>query len=228
MTESFARLVRMEIMDFTGYFEAKKRWDDEEIRVNTNVIYHIIKRLIDICFSVVGLILGLPFVLVFGVLIYLESPGSIIFRQERVGHSGKLFTVYKLRSMRLDAEKNGQKWADKNDSRVLKVGKFIRKVRIDEIPQFVNILLGDMSIVGPRPEIPKFTYEFNEQYPGFVNRLLVKPGLTGLAQVTGGYDMNPDEKLEKDLEYINNQSLLLDLKIMLQTFRVIVTGDGAR
>ena len=228
MTKCVARLIKMESMDFTMYLKMKKRRNVEEIRVNTNEMYHSIKRLMDICFSLVGLTLGAPFVMVFGVLIYLESPGSIIFKQERVGHNGKIFTVYKLRSMRLDAEKNGQKWADKNDSRVLKVGKFIRKTRIDEIPQFINILLGDMSIVGPRPEIPKFTYEFNEQYPGFVNRLLVKPGLTGLAQVTGGYDMNPDEKLEKDIEYINNQSLLLDLKIMLHTFRVIVTGDGAR
>lgn len=197
-------------------------------KIDEKGYYFKIKRIVDIVISIIGLVLGTPILIVFGVLIYLESPGNIIFSQKRVGKNGKIFTLYKLRSMRLDAEKSGQKWAEKNDSRVLKIGRFIRKTRIDEIPQLLNILKGDMTLIGPRPEIPKFTYEFNQQYPGFTNRLNVTPGLTGLAQVSGGYEMKPDEKLEKDLEYILNQSLILDMKIVFETVRVVLTGDGAR
>ena len=200
----------------------------EWYHVSEKKLYFNIKRCIDIVVSIIGLIVGMPFILIFGLLIFLESPGHVIFKQKRVGKNGKIFTLYKLRSMRLDAEKNGQKWADKNDSRILRVGKFIRKSRIDEIPQLINILKGEMTLIGPRPEIPKLTLEFNEQYPGFVNRTKVTPGLTGLAQVSGGYDMQPDEKLEKDLEYIENQNLLLDIKIIFNTIRVVLTGDGAR
>lgn len=197
-------------------------------KVNENRLYFKVKRLLDILIASIGLIIGVPLILIFGILIFFESPGNIIFKQERVGKNGKIFVLYKLRSMRLDAEKYGQKWAEKNDSRILKVGKFIRMTRIDEIPQLLNILKGDMTLIGPRPEIPKFTYEFEQKYPGFTNRLNVTPGLTGLAQVSGGYDMKPNEKLEKDLEYIINQGLLLDLKIIFHTIRVVFTGDGAR
>lgn len=151
----------------------------------------------DIILSIIGLLIGIPLIIIFSILIYFESPGNVIFKQERVGKGGQIFTLYKLRSMCLDAEKNGQHWAQKNDPRVLKIGKFIRKTRIDEIPQLINILKGEMSIVGPRPEVLKFTVEFNAQYPGFINRLQVNPGLTGLAQVSGGYDIDPGEKLKK-------------------------------
>ncbi|CUQ11575.1 Putative colanic biosynthesis UDP-glucose lipid carrier transferase [Turicibacter sanguinis] len=196
--------------------------------LNEKKLYFKMKRGIDIIISIIGLIIGTPFILIFGLLIFLESPGTIIFKQQRVGKNGQIFTLYKLRSMRLDAEKYGQKWADKNDSRVLRVGKFIRKTRIDELPQLINILKGEMTLIGPRPEIPKFTLEFNEKYPGFVNRIKVTPGLTGLAQVSGGYDMEPNEKLEKDLEYIQKQSIKLDLIIIIKTISVIFTGAGAR
>lgn len=195
---------------------------------NEKKYYFLIKRVVDILLSLVGLVIGIPFILIFGVLIYLESPGNVIFKQQRVGKYGKIFTLYKLRSMKLDAEKHGQKWADKNDNRVLKIGKFIRRTRIDEIPQLLNIIKGDMTLIGPRPEIPKFTYEFEQEIPGFTKRLAVTPGLTGLAQVEGGYDATPSEKLKKDLEYIKNQSLILDLKIILCTIKVIITGEGAR
>ena len=135
---------------------------------------------------------------------------------------------HKLRSMRTDAEKFGAQWAEKNDPRITKVGKFIRKTRIDEIPQLFNILKGDMSIIGPRPERPEFTQEFNEEIPGFINRLAVKPGLTGWAQINGGYDITPQEKLVEDIYYIENRSILLDFKIILKTVKVVLTGHGAR
>ena len=191
-------------------------------------IYFKIKRFLDIILSLVGLVIGIPCVLLFGILIYLESPGNVIFKQQRVGKDVRIFTLYKLRSMQLDAEKHGQKWAEKNDCRILKVGKFIRKTRIDEIPQLINILKGEMTLIGPRPEVPKFTYEFDKEYPGFTKRLTVTPGLTGLAQVSGGYEMSPGEKLEKDLEYIKNQSVKLDVYIIFKTVSVVLTGDGAR
>lgn len=208
--------------------EIKELLKQTDLNINKSSRYALIKRILDFFLALVGLIVGIPICILFGILIFLESPGNVIFKQERVGKDGKIFILYKLRSMCLDAEKNGQQWAQKNDSRILRVGKFIRKTRIDEIPQLFNILKGDMTFVGPRPEIPKFTVEFNEHYPGFINRVVVLPGLTGLAQIKGGYDLNPKEKLEKDLEYIQNQSLLLDLKIIFNTVTIIFTGAGAR
>ena len=130
--------------------------------------------------------------------------------------------------MRTDAEKFGAQWAEKDDPRVTKVGKFIRKTRIDEIPQLFNIFKGDMGIIGPRPERPGFTKEFEETYGHFVYRLAIKPGLTGWAQVNGGYEIDPGEKLKYDIYYIKNRSLLLDIKIVFMTVKVIFTGDGAR
>ena len=127
-----------------------------------------------------------------------------------------------------DAEKNGPQWADKNDVRVTNIGKFIRKTRIDELPQLYNILKGDMAIVGPRPERAVFTYEFEKSIPGFTNRLQVKPGLTGLAQVNGGYDLTPSEKLNLDLRYIEERNFRKDLKIILKTVLVVFTGHGSR
>ncbi|MDO6355736.1 sugar transferase [Caloramator sp. CAR-1] len=191
-------------------------------------IYEIIKRFMDIVLSIIGLVIGIPIIAFFSILIVLESPGSPIYIQERVGKYGKHFKIYKLRSMYKDAEKNGAKCADKEDPRITKIGAFIRKTRIDEIPQLLNVLKGEMSIVGPRPERPYFTYEFNEEIPGFINRLKVKPGLTGWAQVNGGYEMTPKEKLEADLYYIENRSILLDLKIIFKTIKVVLTGEGAR
>ncbi|MGP4079010.1 sugar transferase [Pseudalkalibacillus sp. R45] len=186
------------------------------------------KRIFDILFSIVLLALTLPIMLVTMLAIRLESPGSPLFFQERVGLNGKVFKVIKLRSMRNDAEKNGPQWAQKNDARVTKVGAFIRKTRIDELPQVLNVLKGDMSLVGPRPERPVFVEQFNQEIPGFVNRLSVKPGLTGWAQVNGGYDITPNEKLALDLYYIRNLSPDFDMKILYKTVKVVITGDGAR
>ncbi|WMJ21758.1 exopolysaccharide biosynthesis polyprenyl glycosylphosphotransferase [Geobacillus kaustophilus] len=190
--------------------------------------YPYVKRVLDILLSLLALPIAIPIILIFAVIIKLETPGPAFFLQERVGLHGKYFKVIKLRSMRVNAEKNGAQWAAKNDPRVTKVGAFIRKTRIDELPQLFNVLKGDMSLVGPRPERPMFTAQFNEEIPGFIDRLQVKPGITGWAQVNGGYDITPREKLELDRYYINNMSFLLDLKIILKTIKVCITGDGAR
>lgn len=196
--------------------------------VRGNVLFDVYQRVLDIVLSVVGLLVGIPLIAIFGILIKLEDNGPITYKQERLGKGGKRFYIYKLRSMRTDAEKFGAQWAEKNDPRITKVGKFIRKTRIDEIPQLFNILKGDMSIIGPRPERPEFTQEFNEEIPGFINRLAVKPGLTGWAQINGGYDITPQEKLVEDIYYIENRSILLDFKIILKTVKVVLTGHGAR
>nr|WP_275402124.1 exopolysaccharide biosynthesis polyprenyl glycosylphosphotransferase [Shimazuella alba] len=192
------------------------------------VVYPIMKRSFELMFSLLLLVVTLPVLLVTAIAIKLESPGSIFYKQERVGKNGKLFNVWKLRSMRNDAEKNGPQWASKNDARVTQVGSFIRKTRIDELPQLFNVLSGQMSLIGPRPERPVFTEQFDKEIPGFKNRLLVKPGLTGWAQVNGGYEMTPAEKLDLDMYYIQKQSFKLDTKIFFRTIKVVFTGDGAR
>jgi len=184
--------------------------------------------MMDLLLSCIGLLFAAPIILVFACLIVIETPGSPFYVQERVGKNGVCFRIVKLRSMRQDAEKGGAKWAEVNDSRVTRVGAFIRKTRIDELPQFISVLKGDMSIIGPRPERPMFTEQFDKEIQGFKNRLLVKPGLTGLAQVSGGYDITPAEKLKYDLRYIENLSFLLEVKILLKTVKVVLTGEGAR
>lgn len=191
-------------------------------------IYRIIRRCLDIVMSAIGCIVACPILVVTGVAIKIEDRGPIFYSQERVGLNGKSFNVYKLRSMIVNAEKNGAQWADKNDSRVTKVGSFIRKTRIDELPQLLNVLKGDMSIIGPRPERPNFTLEYSVDMPDFVDRLAVRPGLTGWAQVNGGYDITPKEKLVLDKYYLENKSLLMDLNILVRTIGVVITGDGAR
>lgn len=193
-----------------------------------NTFYEIIKRIFDIVFSTILLTVTLPIMILVSILIKLESPGPLIYKQTRVGLQGKLFTIYKFRSMVNDSEKHYITWARQNDDRITRVGKFIRKTRIDELPQLINVIKGDMSIIGPRPERPEFTLEFCKIYPNFKNRLAIKPGMTGLAQVNGGYDLSPKEKLEYDIEYIQNRSLLLDLKILIKTVKVIFTFEGAR
>ena len=204
--------------------------DDQIFQVENrqSKLYLGSKYILDVIFALLGLIILAPVILIFSLLIILESPGSPFYLQERLGINGREFNVIKLRSMRNDAEKNGAKWAEKNDPRITKIGLFIRKTRIDELPQLFNILKGEMSLVGPRPERPMFTEKFEREIPGFKKRLEVKPGLTGWAQVNGGYEITPREKLRLDIYYINNSSLLLDFKIILKTIKVVCTGDGAR
>ena len=190
--------------------------------------YSKIRRVIDFIISLLSLVIVIPIILITSIFIMLESPGNPFYVQSRMGFMGKEFNLIKLRSMRTDAEKNGAQWADKNDPRITKVGRFIRKTRIDELPQIFNVLKGDMSIIGPRPERQIFVEEFVKYIPDFPKRLEVKPGLTGWAQVNGGYEITPEEKLRLDLFYIENRRFLLDVKIVLRTIQIIFTGEGAR
>jgi len=166
--------------------------------------------------------------LVVGALIRADSPGPALFKQERLGKDGKPFMMYKFRSMRLGAEANGPQWARRNDDRCTRVGHFLRNTRIDELPQLWNILKGDMSLVGPRPERRYFYDEFETYIPGFRNRLVVQPGLTGLAQVNGGYELLPEEKIVYDMEYIRTRTFWMDVKCILKTIQLVFTHKGAR
>lgn len=199
-----------------------------DVYPSANRVYEIVGRISDIVISIIGLLFTLPILILFSFAIMLETKDPAVYSQIRVGKGGKLFKIYKLRSMHLDSEKDGIKWAEENDHRITKVGRVIRRMRIDEIPQLFNVLKGDMSVIGPRPERPFFTIEFNRKIPGFINRLRVKPGLTGWAQVNGGYNITPEEKFKLDMYYIENRCIGMDLLIMLKTLIVVITGEGAR
>jgi exopolysaccharide biosynthesis polyprenyl glycosylphosphotransferase len=188
------------------------------------------KRGLDI---VCGLIIAAIFVVVFpfvAIAIKFDSPGSIFYKQERVGLSGAKFTIYKLRSMVQNAESNGKaQWAVKGDARITKVGNFIRKTRLDELPQVLNVLKGEMSIVGPRPERQQFIETLQHQIPGYTNRLKMKPGITGWAQVKYGYGSTIEDariKHNHDMYYLKHQSLWLDLEILVSTFSVVFKMQG--
>ncbi|WP_349743807.1 TIGR03013 family XrtA/PEP-CTERM system glycosyltransferase [Roseateles cavernae] len=199
---------------------------------NQGVIRTAVKRSFDLVFSALILLLAAPIMLVTAVMVALESRGPIFYRQERVGLNGEVFKVIKFRSMRTDAEKDGKpRWASVNDDRVTRVGRFIRRVRIDELPQLINVLKGEMSLVGPRPERQYFVDELVAQVPYFAVRHSVKPGVTGWAQVRYEYGSTVEdsvEKLQYDLYYVKNHTLFLDLLIMLETVAVVLTGKGAR
>lgn len=190
------------------------------------------KRLFDLVASLILLTITLPIMLVTALLIFLESGAPIFYTQQRVGLRGRCFSVIKFRSMRQDAEVDGKAvWASKEDSRVTRIGKFIRKTRIDELPQLLNVLKGDMSFVGPRPERPQFVEELARAIPYYDLRHHVKPGITGWAQVSYPYGSSikdSREKLQYDLYYLKNYSVFLDVNILLQTIQVILWGKGAR
>lgn len=191
-----------------------------------------IKRIFDVCMAVCCLIVSSPVMLLTAALIKLESRGPVLFRQTRVGENGKHFDIFKFRSMRADAEqKTGPVWAGTNDNRVTKVGKIIRVLRIDELPQIFNVLRGDMSFVGPRPERPFFVTQLREVIPYYELRTVVKPGITGWAQIKYPYGASVEDSLEKlqyDIFYIKNMSPLLDIMIFFWTIKVVLTGKGAR
>lgn len=192
------------------------------------------KRAFDIIVSMLLLLFSWPFMVLVALAIKVEGKGkgSIFYRQVRVGQHWQLFSVYKFRSMREDAEKPGEaKWAQQNDDRVTKVGNFIRKTRLDELPQIFNVLKGDMSFVGPRPERPEFVTQLTDRIPYFAERHRVKPGITGWAQVCYPYGASERDSLEKlqfDLYYIKNYSLFLDLVVILQTAHAVIAGKGGR
>ncbi len=190
------------------------------------------KRLFDLIVAVALIVLTLPLMLIVAVLIKCESRGPVLYRQERVGWRGRVFVLFKFRSMRPDAEAGGTPvWAAPRDSRVTRVGRFIRYTRIDELPQLWNVLRGEMSIVGPRPERPYFVERLTAAIPCYAARHCVKPGLTGWAQINAPYGASFEdarEKLRYDLYYIKNYSLLFDLRILLSTLRVVLFQEGAR
>ena len=231
------RYAGVEIMDYVSLSEELAQEiplahiNDEwlmTVALNSSVMQiRKVKRATDIVVSLVGLVLGIPLILLFGLLIKLTSPGAVIYRQTRVGLGGKPYVLYKLRTMRSDAEAQGAVWADKRDARVTRVGYFLRKWRIDEIPQLFNILKGEMSLVGPRPERPEFTEKLAAFIPFYDERNLVQPGLTGWAQIRFPYAASFEaaaRKLQFDLYYIKNMSFLLDVSILLRTFKTILVG----
>jgi exopolysaccharide biosynthesis polyprenyl glycosylphosphotransferase len=190
-----------------------------------------VRRCRDIALSLVLLFVTLPLQLLVACLIKLESPGPVLFRQQRAGLRGKEFTVWKFRSMRADAEAAGPVWARRDDPRVTRVGAFIRAHRIDELPQLLNVLRGEMSLIGPRPERPIFMEQLVEIIPNFAARTAVPPGLTGWAQINYPYGASVEDaraKLEFDLYYIRNRSLGLDTRILLRTVGVVLCRTGAR
>ncbi len=194
--------------------------------------FRVFKEVLDLIGGTIALILFAPVMLLCAALIKLWDPqGPVLYQQVRVGQNGRLFTIYKLRSMYMDAEKHGKAMlAGKNDPRVIPVCRWMRKSHVDELPQIVNILKGDMSLVVPRPERPEMFEDLSRAMPDYEQRLAVKPGLTGLAQIKNGYDTDVESvkrKLAYDLEYIDNMSLWLDLKIILGTFAKF-NDEGAR
>lgn len=185
-----------------------------------------IKRLMDIAVSLFGIVITSPIMLVTAVAIKLCDGGPVFFKQNRVTKNGKIFNVLKFRSMVVDADKDGAKKAENNDDRITPVGKVIRPVRIDELPQFFNILFGDMSLVGPRPERVENVYEYTKMYPDFNMRHRVKGGLTGYAQIYGKYNTRPEDKLKMDLIYIEQYSIFLDFKLLLMTIKILFMKES--
>ena len=206
-----------------------KVWLINNFNENEKWTFDLVKNFLDKVFSFIFLIpsiILLPFIII---LIKIDSRGPIFFTQTRTGKNNKNFLAIKLRTMRVDAEKDGHQWAVKNDPRITRVGKFLRKTRLDEIPQLFNILKGDMSLVGPRPERPEFIVDLKNEIPFYKERLLAKPGLSGWAQINYPYGNSVQDALEKlqyDLYYVKNRTLMLDLSIILKTLNTIIKGHG--
>lgn len=196
-----------------------------------SAIFKKLKRGFDILFSLLGLTLFSLLSLMVSIAIKLDSKGPVLYRQERVGEDGKIFHLLKFRSMRVDAEENGPVWAKLDDQRITRVGRWIRKLRFDEIPQMVNVLKGEMSFIGPRPERQFFVDQLKKEIPYYSERHVVKPGITGWAQICYRYGASKEDALEKlkyDLYYIKHMSLLLDLTIIFETIKIVLLGKGAR
>ncbi|MFK5194372.1 sugar transferase [Glaesserella parasuis] len=215
----------------TGRVRSRYFYENDLGTLQPSGIYQIIKRVIDVIAVLITLPITICIMLITAIAIRLESKGNVLFIQKRVGQGGKEFNLYKFRSMCQDSEKDGAKFATTNDMRITKVGKFIRKTRIDELPQFFNVLKGDMSLIGPRPEQKVFVDKFIKEIPFYNYRHIVKPGISGWAQVIQGYtaDVNDTKvKLQYDLYYIKNFSIWLDILIVFKTIKTMLTGFGAR
>jgi sugar transferase (PEP-CTERM system associated) len=195
------------------------------------IVVRTIKRSMDLCISLTGFVIALPLMAAIGILIKLDSPGPIVYRQVRVGLRAQPYTIWKFRSMFLDAEKGGARWTSEKDPRISRVGRWLRKWRLDEIPQLINVIRGEMSMVGPRPERPVFVQELRGVIPYYDIRHTVRPGITGWAQTQFRYGASAEDahmKLQYDLYYVKYISLSLDLRILVETIRVILRGAGAR
>lgn len=222
----------IEQQDFIMPFEntENKEYYIEKVKnFKKKPIYSFFKRLMDFFASLIGLLLLWLPMLIIAIIIKCSSKGPAIYSQVRLGKHGKPFKLYKFRSMVVDAEAGGAQWSKGDeDPRITKVGHFLRKTRLDELPQLWNIFIGQMSLVGPRPEREIFYNEFEKYIHGFKQRLLVKPGLTGHAQVNGGYDLKPEEKILLDIEYIKKRSLWFDIKVLFKTVLVVFNHKGAK
>lgn len=206
-------------------------FDSPVLCVNRKVLdpeYAVVKRLFDFCSSLLGIIILSPFMVATAIAIKLYDGGPAIYKQVRLTKDSREFEIYKFRSMRVDAEKDGVARLSTGDAddRITPIGKFVRKCRLDELPQLFNILKGDMSVVGPRPERPEIAEQYYKTMPDFMLRLQVKAGLTGYAQVYGKYNTDPYEKLEFDLLYMNNMSVLTDLKLIFSTFFILFNNES--
>jgi sugar transferase (PEP-CTERM system associated) len=235
------RIGGVPIVDLAGFYErARNEVPVDSLKASWLVygegfvqggVRQFTKRVFDVASSSVLLFLASPIMLLTALAIRLDSPGPVLYRQERVGLSGRSFQCIKFRSMRTDAEKDGvARWASKNDSRITRVGAFIRKTRIDELPQLISVLSGEMSMVGPRPERPSFVSQLREQIPYYDLRHTVKPGLTGWAQVRYAYGASLEDARRKhqfDLYYVKNNSVLLDLQVLIETVSVVLFREGA-
>ena len=196
-----------------------------------SIIFKRIKRGFDVVLSIVGLAVTMPLNVLVSAAIKVDSSGPVLYKQERVGKDGNIFRLLKFRSMSQDAEPNGPVWADVSDDRATRVGKVIRKLRLDEIPQMVNVLRGEMSFVGPRPERPFFVEQLRKELPYYFQRHTVKPGITGWAQIKYPYGASKEDALEKlkyDYYYIKHMSLIFDLTVIMETIKTVLLGRGAR
>jgi sugar transferase (PEP-CTERM system associated) len=236
------KLLGIRIVELSSFFERENghlqldsmnaSWMILAEGFHQGIIRDTVKRLFDLLVSAVMLAITLPIMALTALMIKLESPGPVLYRQERVGQGGRSFIILKFRSMCVDAEKDGKpRWARQNDSRVTLTGRFIRRTRIDELPQIFNVFFGDMSFVGPRPERPYFVADLTQKIPYYGVRHTVKPGITGWAQVRypyGATDEDAMHKLQYDLYYVKNHSLFLDFMILFQTAQVVLWGKGVR
>lgn len=211
------------VMTFVQRQKIKSKYEEKRL-------YELVSGILDRILAVVFLIITLPILFFCMILIRLEDGGPVLYSQNRVGKEGDLFVVYKMRSMYIAESEsdNGLAITKVNDPRITRIGKFIRMTRIDEIPQLLNILIGNMKLIGPRPLVEEQIIEYVNDLPEFVDRLAVKPGVTGWAQVNGGNDVTPREKLFFDIEYIKNRGLQMYLKVILKTVWVVLSGEGAR